>query len=68
MEENAPKPSFPKRGKCACGGYFQDWHSHASECIVINKHGKDFSLPDDVRMVSLAFEDAKKENEGLEDW
>jgi hypothetical protein len=50
--ENAPKHSFllnqpieliyPKRGKCACGGYFQDWHSHASECIVINHHGKDF--------------------------
>ena len=21
-----------KRGKCPCGGYFQDWHSHASDC------------------------------------
>ena len=38
----APKRSFPKRGKCACGGCFQDWHSHASECIVINPKGKDF--------------------------
>lgn len=39
MEEK----KYPKRGKCPCGGYYQDWHSHASECIVINKDGHDFS-------------------------
>lgn len=26
---------FPKRGKCPCGGYYQDWHSHASDCIAL---------------------------------
>ena len=25
----------PKRGKCPCGGYYQDWHSHASDCIEL---------------------------------
>ena len=25
----------PKRGKCPCGGYYQDWHSHASDCIAL---------------------------------
>ncbi len=24
-----------KRGKCPCGGYYQDWHSHASDCIEL---------------------------------
>ena len=33
----------PKRGKCPCGGYYEDWHSHASDCIVINPKGKDYS-------------------------
>jgi len=29
--------------KCACGGYMNDWHSHASDCVVINsKGGKDY--------------------------
>jgi len=37
------KVTKPKRGKCGCGGYFQDWHSHASECIVINPNGKNFN-------------------------
>ena len=29
---------------CACGGFMNDWHSHASDCIEINsKDGKDYS-------------------------
>lgn len=35
------KPSNP----CPCGGYMSDWHSHASDCIEINKgtgRGKDY--------------------------
>lgn len=31
-----------KSGKCPCGGYFSDWHSHASDCIEINKKGKQY--------------------------
>ena len=27
--------NHPKRGKCPCGGYYQDWHSHASDCIAL---------------------------------
>ena len=31
--------------KCACGGYMNDWHSHASDCIVINsKGGRDYRV------------------------
>jgi hypothetical protein len=26
--------------KCPCGGYIDDWHSHASDCFVINKYGR----------------------------
>ena len=30
---------------CACGGYMNDWHSHASDCIEINsKGGKDYKI------------------------
>lgn len=32
----------PKNNKCPCGGYMNDWHSHASDCIVINKKGKQY--------------------------
>jgi hypothetical protein len=34
---------IPQRGKCPCGGWYQDWHSHASDCDVINDIGKDYS-------------------------
>jgi len=28
---------------CACGGFMNDWHSNASDCIEINsKDGKDY--------------------------
>jgi len=30
------------KGKCPCGGYFSDWHSHASDCIEINEKGKQY--------------------------
>ncbi len=29
-------------GPCPCGGYFEDWSSHASECIEINDEGRQF--------------------------
>lgn len=30
--------------KCPCGGYYNDWHSHASDCIVIDhRGGKDYA-------------------------
>ena len=25
--------------KCPCGGYYNDWHSHASDCIVLDRKG-----------------------------
>ena len=25
--------------KCPCGGYYNDWHSHASDCVIINSKG-----------------------------
>ena len=28
--------------QCSCGGYMNDWHSHASDCIIINSEGKDY--------------------------
>lgn len=32
---------------CACGGYMNDWHSHASDCIELNpKYGKDYNKPE----------------------
>ena len=34
----------PKRGKCPCGGYYQDWQSHGSDCIALGgnvDYGKD---------------------------
>lgn len=31
------------KNQCPCGGYMNDWHSHDSDCIVINNKGKDFS-------------------------
>ena len=27
--------------KCPCGGYFNDWHSHDSDCVVINPRKKE---------------------------
>lgn len=28
---------------CPCGGFYDDWHSHASDCIVLDwKNGKDY--------------------------
>jgi len=30
------KPSIP----CPCGGYMDDWSSHASDCFVINPQGR----------------------------
>lgn len=31
--------------KCPCGGSHNDWHSHASDCIVIDrKGGKDYAV------------------------
>ena len=36
-------PECDKVVKCSCGGYMNDWHSHASNCIVINKKkGKEY--------------------------
>lgn len=30
--------------KCPCGGFYNDWHSHASDCIVIDpKGGKNYA-------------------------
>ncbi len=32
--------------KCPCGGYYNDWHSHASDCIIIDRqHGKQYKAP-----------------------
>jgi len=31
-----------KDGKCPCGGHFNDWHSHATDCIEINVKGKQY--------------------------
>lgn len=28
--------------ECSCGGDMNDWHSHASDCIIINPKGKDY--------------------------
>ena len=29
---------------CPCGGFYNDWHSHASNCIVIDwENGRDYS-------------------------
>lgn len=33
-----------KMGKCGCGGYHNDWHSHASDCIEINEKGKKYGV------------------------
>ena len=27
--------------KCKCGGYMNDWHSHTSDCVVINNNKED---------------------------
>lgn len=32
-------------GECPCGGHTSDWHSHASDCIVINPKGKFYGPP-----------------------
>ncbi len=29
--------------ECPCGGRMYDWHSHASNCIIINKRGVDYA-------------------------
>ena len=32
--------------KCPCGGYYNDWHSHASDCIIIDRQqGKLYKAP-----------------------
>ena len=34
---------------CACGGFMNDWHSHASDCIEVNsKGGKDYRSKNDI--------------------
>jgi len=51
--------------KCACGGYFNDWHSHASDCVEINSKGgkdyNDFSNVKIARDIRELCEDIKKE-------
>ena len=38
---------------CACGGFMNDWHSHASDCIVINpKYGKDYNRSENAKIAS----------------
>ena len=41
--------------KCACGGYMNDWHTHASDCIEINSaFGKDYNKPDKNKNAEIA--------------
>ena len=42
-----------KTGKCPCGGYYSDWHSHDSDCIEINpKNGRDFGAEEKANVYS----------------
>jgi len=35
-------PECGKSPQCPCGGHINDWHSHASDCIIVNKEGRKY--------------------------
>ena len=48
--------------KCSCGGYYNDWHSHASDCIILGVgdsiyHMKDYLLQNILKMFQGEIDD-----------